>query len=159
MVVRGSACEAASCTSRSGTPASSAAVMNACLSVCGPHWPGDPSAAGGPADDPGCAVPVQPATVSGQEYRSFAALPDGQVDRPRGTRCERDGDDLAALAGDHQYPVAALDARSLDAGASGFGDPQPIEGQQRDQRVLGRVAQAGGDQERAEFVAVQRSGV
>jgi hypothetical protein len=36
IVVRGSACEAASCTSRSGTPASSAAVMNACLSVCGP---------------------------------------------------------------------------------------------------------------------------
>src|SRR5271168_2272514 len=34
MVVRGSACEAASCTSRSGTPASSAAVMNACRSVC-----------------------------------------------------------------------------------------------------------------------------
>jgi hypothetical protein len=35
IVVRGSACDAASCTSRSGTPASSAAVMNACLSVCG----------------------------------------------------------------------------------------------------------------------------
>jgi hypothetical protein len=30
---RGSASEAASCTSRSGTPASSAAVRNACLSV------------------------------------------------------------------------------------------------------------------------------
>src|SRR5438270_648769 len=36
MVVRGSACEAASWTSRSGTPASRAAVMNACRSVCGP---------------------------------------------------------------------------------------------------------------------------
>ena len=35
IVVLGSACEAASWTSRSGTPASSAAVMNACLSVCG----------------------------------------------------------------------------------------------------------------------------
>ena len=33
MVVLGSAWEAASCTSRSGTPASSAAVMNACRSV------------------------------------------------------------------------------------------------------------------------------
>jgi hypothetical protein len=32
-VVRGSACEAASCTSRNGTPASSAAVMNACRRV------------------------------------------------------------------------------------------------------------------------------
>jgi hypothetical protein len=36
MVVRGWAWEAASCTSRSGTGASRAAVMNACLSVCGP---------------------------------------------------------------------------------------------------------------------------
>src|SRR5436190_5708969 len=36
MVVRGSAWEAASCTSRKGTPASSAAVVNACRSVCGP---------------------------------------------------------------------------------------------------------------------------
>jgi hypothetical protein len=35
MVVRGSACEAASWTSRSGTPASRAAVMNACRMVCG----------------------------------------------------------------------------------------------------------------------------
>jgi len=38
MVVRGSAWEAASWTSRSGTPASSAAVMNACRSVCGPTF-------------------------------------------------------------------------------------------------------------------------
>jgi len=36
IVVRGSGWEAASWTSRSGTPASSAAVMNACRSVCGP---------------------------------------------------------------------------------------------------------------------------
>src|SRR5579863_1193227 len=41
MVVRGSTWEAASCTSRSGTPASSAAVMNECrgvvsLSLAGP---------------------------------------------------------------------------------------------------------------------------
>src|SRR5689334_22731648 len=35
IVVLGSACEAASWTSRSGTPASSAAVMNMCRSVCG----------------------------------------------------------------------------------------------------------------------------
>src|SRR5262249_58633227 len=35
MVVRGSAWEAASWRSRSGTPASSAAVMNACRRVCG----------------------------------------------------------------------------------------------------------------------------
>ena len=35
IVVRGSACDAASCASRNGTPASRAAVMKACLSVWG----------------------------------------------------------------------------------------------------------------------------
>lgn len=35
MVVLGSACDAASCTSRSGTPASRAAVMKECRSECG----------------------------------------------------------------------------------------------------------------------------
>jgi hypothetical protein len=59
IVVRRSACEAASCTSGSGTPASSAAVMNACRSVCGltclaipaRRWPDERSGRrrGGPA--------------------------------------------------------------------------------------------------------------
>ena len=61
----------------------------------------DPGAAGDPADDPPCAVPVQPAAVRGEEDRSLAALTDSQVDGPRGARRERDGDDLAALARDH----------------------------------------------------------
>jgi hypothetical protein len=74
---------------------------------------GDLGAAGDPADDPPGAVPVQPPAVSGQEDRSFAALADGQVDRPGGARRERDGDDLAALAGDDESPVPALHAESL----------------------------------------------
>jgi len=55
--------------------------------------------------------------------------------------------------------VPALDAQVLDVGASGFGDPQPIERQQGDQRVLARRAQPGGHQQRTEFVAVQPSGM
>jgi len=58
---------------------------------------GDPGAAGGLADDPPGAMPVQPATVRRQEYRPVGALAGGQVDRPGGARCQRDGDDLAAL--------------------------------------------------------------
>jgi hypothetical protein len=38
MVVRGSACEVASCTSLTGTPASSAAVMNACRHASRTAW-------------------------------------------------------------------------------------------------------------------------
>ena len=56
-------------------------------------------------------------------------------------------------------PVAALDAQGLDVGAGGFGDPQPVEGQQRDQRVLGGLAEASGDQQRAKLVTVQPGGV
>ena len=133
--------------------------MNACLSVCGPTCLGDPGAAGDPADDPPGAVPVQPPPVGGQEDRSFGALADGQVDRPGGARRERDGDDLAALAGDGQRPVPAFEAQVLDVGAGGLRDPQPVQGEQGDQRVLGGRAEPGGDQQRAELVAVQRGGV
>src|SRR4029077_12017097 len=138
IVVLGSACEAASCTSRSGTPASSAAVRNACLKVCGPMalviparrggggGGGGGGAAGALADDRGSPVAVQPTAVRGQEDRPRAAFADGQVDRSRGTRRERDGDDLPALAGDHQRPVPALDAHGLDVGAGGFGNRSPL---------------------------------
>jgi hypothetical protein len=61
---------------------------------------GDPCAAGDAADDPAGAVPVQPPAVRGEEDRSFAALPDRQVDCPGGPGRQGDGDDLAALAGD-----------------------------------------------------------
>ncbi len=73
---------------------------------------GDSGASGGPADDPPGAVPVQPPAICGQEDGSFAALADGQVYCPRGAGRERDGDDLAALAGDPQGRVPAFDAVS-----------------------------------------------
>jgi hypothetical protein len=65
-------------------------------------------------------VPVQPPAVTGEEERSFGALADGQVDRPGGARRERDGDDLAALAGDDQGAVAAFQAQVLDVRAGGL---------------------------------------
>jgi hypothetical protein len=42
----------------------------------------DTSTAGYPVDDPRCAVPVQPAAITGHEDRPFAALADGQIYRP-----------------------------------------------------------------------------
>jgi hypothetical protein len=78
---------------------------------------GDPGAAGDPADDPSGAVPVQPAAGRGEDHWSLAALADREVDGPGGARGERDGDDLAALAGDHQGLVAALGAHGVDVGA------------------------------------------
>jgi hypothetical protein len=55
--------------------------------------------------------------------------------------------------------VAALDAERFDAGADGFGDPQPVRGQQRDQGMLHRWAKTGGHQQRAELVTLQAGGV
>jgi hypothetical protein len=51
--------------------------------------------------------------------------------------------------------VPALDAQGLNAGARGFGDAQPVEGQQGNQRMLGRRVGPGSDQQRAELVTVQ----
>ena len=78
----------------------------------------DPGTAGYSADDPGGAVPVQPRPVKCEEDRSFHAFADGQVDRPRGTGRERDGDNFAALASNYQSAVTALDAQVLEVGAS-----------------------------------------
>ena len=58
-----------------------------------------------------------------------------------------------------QGPVAALEAQVLDVSAGGLGDPQPVQGEQRDQRMLRGRAEPGGDQQGAELVAVQRDGV
>jgi hypothetical protein len=55
--------------------------------------------------------------------------------------------------------VAALNAQGLDISPSGFGDPQPVQREKRDQRMLARRAQPGGDQERAELVAVKAGGM
>jgi hypothetical protein len=99
-------------------------------------------------------MPVQPTAIRNQEQRPVTALADGQVDRPGGARRERDRDDLAALAGDHQGAVPAFDAQGLDVGTGGLGDTQPVEGQQRDQHMLGGLTEAGGDQQRAELVAM-----
>jgi len=60
-----------------------------------------------------------------------------------------------ALPCDYQGSVAALDAQGFDVGAGGFGDPQPVQSEQGDQRVAGWRAQSGGDQQCAELVAVQ----
>ncbi len=100
-------------------------------------------------------MPVQPPAIGGQEDRSVAALTDGQVDRPGGAWRERDGDDLAALAGDHQGAVPALDAQALNAGAGRLGNPQPVQSEQGDQRMLGRRAEPRSHQDRTEFIAVQ----
>jgi len=64
--------------------------------------------------------------VRGQEHRPAGTLADGEVDRPGGVRRERDGDDLAALMGNGESPVAAFQIEVLDVGAGGLGDRSPF---------------------------------
>jgi hypothetical protein len=58
-----------------------------------------------------------------------------------------------------ESPVAAFQIEVLDVGAGGLGDPQPVQREQRDQRMLCRRPEPGGCQQRAELVAVERGGV
>ena len=124
-----------------------------------PDGLGDPGTAGDPADNPPGAVPVQPPAISTEEDRALAPLADGQVDRARGTRRQGDGDHLSALTCDHQGPVAAFHTQGLNFRAGGLRDPQPVQRQQRDQRMLGHWSQSGRDQQGAHLVAVQSGGV
>ena len=55
--------------------------------------------------------------------------------------------------------MPAFEAQGLDIGAGGFGDAEPVESQQGDQRMLGGRAEPRGDQQSAELVAVQADGV
>ena len=55
--------------------------------------------------------------------------------------------------------MPAVQAQLLDVRAGGLADPQPVQREQRDQRMLAGRAQPGGDQDGAELVAVQGGGV
>jgi hypothetical protein len=116
----------------------------------------DPGSAGDPPHDPAGTVPVQAPAIGGKEDRPFGTLADGQIDRPRGARCQRDGDDLAAFAGHHQGAVPALDTQSLDDRASGLRNPKPVQGQQRDEPMLGGRAEPGSNKKRAELLSLLR---
>jgi hypothetical protein len=50
--------------------------------------------------------------------------------------------------------VPAFGPEGFDVRTGGFGHAQPVEGEQRDQRMLGRGAEPGGDEQGADFVAV-----
>ena len=120
---------------------------------------GDARAAGDPADDTGSTVAVESAPVRRGGHGPLGSLADSQVDRAGGARGERDSDDLSALASDHQSAVAALQAKVPDVGAGCLRYPQPVEGKQGDQRVLGGRPEPGGDEEGADLIAVQSGGV
>ena len=81
MVVRGSACEAAFWTSRSGTPRVERGSDERVAEAVRPYPLGDPGAASDPADDPGGTVAVEPPPADGHEQRAVGSFADGQTAR------------------------------------------------------------------------------
>ena len=63
------------------------------------------------------------------------------------------GYDLATLAQDGERAVAPLEPEGLDVGADSFRDPQAVQCQQRNERVLDRRPQPSRDEQGAHFVA------
>jgi hypothetical protein len=79
-------------------------------------WLGDLRTAGDPPNDPAGPVTIKTPTVRRDEDRTAVAFSDGQIDCPRRTRCQRDGDGLPALAKapSFQLPSVGLDVASPD---------------------------------------------
>jgi hypothetical protein len=105
------------------------------------------------------AVAVQAAPVRTSEDRSAESLTDGEVDRPRGARCQGDGDDLAALAQNRQGAVSPLETQGSMFAPVASETRRPFEREQRDQSVFDGWPQAGRYQQGADFVGVQANGV
>ena len=65
--------------------------------------------------------------VTGEQSLQARDVPiGGSCQHPHGPRRQRDRDHLAALAGDHQGAVAALDTQGIDIGTGGLGDRSPF---------------------------------
>ena len=104
-------------------------------------------------------MPIESGAVRSAEDGTFTAFTDREIDRRGGARRQRDSHDLPAFAQDPQRAMAAFEAELFDVGARRFGDPQPIECQQADKRVIARPGEPGRDKQRADFVAIQARGV
>jgi hypothetical protein len=51
--------------------------------------------------------------------------------------------------------VTAFEAQLLDVSADRFGDPQPVQREQRDQSMVAGAGETGSDEHRADLVAVE----
>ena len=78
---------------------------------------------------------VEPFTVGFEEDRTFHPFADAQVDSAGGAWSEGHRHQLAALAQHRQGAMSAFETERLDVGAERLRHAQPVQCQQRDQRV------------------------
>jgi hypothetical protein len=100
-------------------------------------------------------APVESLSVVTQQDRSFSPFPDGEVDGTGGSRNEGYEGRLVALADDAQDAVSSFDGHVLDIGLAGLADAQAVEAEEDGWRRVGVVEALRGEQESAEFTAVQ----
>ena len=65
---------------------------------------------------------------------------------------------FAAFANDRHHPVASVHTHRFDVGTERFADPKPVEGEERDQRVVAGRTQPGLDKQTTQFVAIEAEG-
>jgi hypothetical protein len=104
------------------------------------------------------AVAVHPSAFDAEEDRPHRAFPDVQIERSTSSGCDRDGHVLAALAHDRQRPMSTLGRQVVDVRVQRFGDPQPVQREQRDQRTVTQIPEPSLHEQGAEFIAVQPEG-
>ena len=124
-----------------------------------PDWLVDPGSTGDAPYDPAGGMPVKAPSIGADEDGSRQALADGEVDSPGCAWRQRHRHNLASFAHHRQRPVAALEPEGLDVGANGFRYTEAVQGEERDEGVLGRCAEARSHQERADLVTVEGDGV
>jgi hypothetical protein len=84
---------------------------------------------------------VEPLTILPPQDRAFAALADGEVDRARRSRNDRDRHWLVPLSEDARCPVVPFDAKVLDVGGARLAHSQPVKAKQhREGGVVARSA-------------------
>ena len=102
---------------------------------------------------------IEALAPGGQKDRAVHPLTHGQVDRPGGPSARGMRTILPPLCRWGDGPVAPFDAHVLDVGPEGLEDAQTVEGEQRDQGVIPRVADPGDDEDASDLVAVEPDGV
>ena len=108
--------------------------MNVCRSVCGPNCFGHTRSAGDAGTGAGCGVTIESIAIAPAEEWPFAALTHSEVNSAGCSRSERDHHRLAALTHYCKRAVPVLETERFDIRTGCFGDTQPVERKQTDQR-------------------------
>ena len=113
----------------------------------------NPGAARHPAHYAPSTVAVHALAIGAQEDGPASRSPMARSTARAVRGARGHGYDLATLAQDGERAVAPLEPEGLDVGADSFRDPQAVQCQQRNERVLDRRPQPSRDEQGAHFVA------